>query len=132
MNRIQTFTGAVVLLMSAPAFGEANEAKPIEVEFADAVAFFKAGDKNRDGFIDNEEFMGHAAFTGETVATKVFVRWMADHNTDTKISLQEWVGMELGQFALGDADRDLVLTPAEQANLHEIEEKLFADLGLAG
>lgn len=118
-----------------PNFPNCNAAKEVmECVLIDFWQFFKAGDRNRDGFISAAEFMAHPTYkeAGYNVKTKTFIFWMVDENKDGKISLQEWFNNELGQFQMGDLNHDGLIDDAEYERLLKIQEKLFKDGKLGG
>lgn len=127
-NFITALSIAVVTATSTPAFAEGTE--KMEEVLIEKWQFFKDGDKNRDGFIDSQEFYNHPLYLsiGWKTAPKTFVWWMVDDNKDQKISLQEWFNNELGQFQIGDKNHDGFINEQEYGELVKVQEKLFADL----
>lgn len=118
-----------------PKIPNCNAAKEvIECVLVDIWEFFKDGDRNRDGYIDNEEFMAHPVYKEYEydVATRTFIFWMADDNKDGKISLPEWFNNELGQFQMGDTNHNGLIDNNEYKRLLKIQTKLFKDAKLGG
>jgi hypothetical protein len=114
---------------------DCNRAKEVmECVLADAWAFFKTGDKNRDGFMDYDEFMAHPTYkeVGYDLRTRTFIFWMVDDNKDSKVSFQEWLNNELGQFRMGDKNNDGLIDDKEYEAILRIQEKLFKDANLGG
>jgi Secreted protein acidic and rich in cysteine Ca binding region/EF hand len=118
-----------------PKIPNCNLAKEVmECVLIDFWHFFKEGDRNRDGYLDNEEFMAHPVYKEAEydLATKTFIFWMADDNKDGKISLQEWFNNELGQFQMGDTNHNGLIDSKEYQRLLKIQAKLFKDGKLGG
>jgi EF hand len=118
-----------------PKIPNCNIAKEVmECALIDFWRFFKEGDRNRDGYLDSEEFMAHPTYKEAEydLATKTFIFWMADDNKDGKISLQEWFNNELGQFQMGDTNHNGLIDSKEYQRLLKIQAKLFKDGKLGG
>jgi hypothetical protein len=148
---------AAVLIVASPGFAQAPtparttapapvaKKKPMTVDcdkakevmecvLADAWGFFKAGDKNRDGYVDYDEFMAHPTYkeVGYDLRTRTFIFWMVDDNKDGKVSLQEWLNNEIGQFRMGDKNNDGLIDDKEYEAILRVQSKLFKDANLGG
>lgn len=93
-------------------------------------AFFKGGDADQSGYIEEKEFFAHPVYEGAKWNKEqiTFVFWMVDDDKDNKVSLQEWFNNELGQFQLGDKNNDGIIDQKEYDALLEIQQKLFRDM----
>jgi Ca2+-binding EF-hand superfamily protein len=114
---------------------DCHKAKEVmECVLAEAWGFFKTGDKNRDGFVDYEEFMVHPVYkeVGYDLRTRTFIFWMVDDNKDSKVSLQEWLNNEIGQFRMGDKNNDGLIDDKEYEAILRIQTKLYKDANLGG
>jgi hypothetical protein len=120
---------AVGVAFGSPIYAEEGPQK-IETMLVGTWQFFAEGDSDRSGDWSETEFMNHSGYkdSGFDLNLKTFIFWMVDDDKDSKISLQEWFNNELGQFQLGDADHDGIMTVTEHEGLEKIENKLFADL----
>ena len=123
MQRIFSLFVALLALAATPAFAE--EAAKAH----DPRAAFAETDENADGRVDREEFhhrMVEIFFHGdrdkdgymtneELVATVEFPKDFenADRNGDTRISLYEFIQVRFATFDEVDADHDGVLSEAE-------------------
>jgi hypothetical protein len=156
-SRLAAAVATVVLIITSAAFAQtpsaerkpapapAEKHKPMTVDchkakevmecvLAEAWGFFKTGDKNRDGFIDYEEFMAHPVYkeVGYDLRTRTFIFWMVDDNKDSKVSLQEWLNNEIGQFRMGDKNNDGLIDDKEYEAILRIQTKLYKDANLGG
>jgi EF hand len=93
-------------------------------------AFFKGGDADQSGYIEEKEFFAHPVYEGAKWNKEqiTFVFWMVDDNKDNKVSLQEWFNNELGQFQIGDKNHDGIIDQKEYDALLEVQQKLFRDM----
>ena len=143
MIRSAVLTVVLSLSLAAPALAEkkkplqvdCNKAKEVmECVLADAWGFLKTGDKNRDGFVDYDEFMAHPVYkeVNYDLRTKTFIFWMVDTNKDSKVSLQEWLNNEIGQFRMGDKNNDGLIDDKEYEAILRIQTKLYKDASLGG
>jgi hypothetical protein len=107
-----------------------DEPYRIETMLVDNWRFFAHGDADRDGHWSESEFAIHPGYkeSGFDKSLKTFIFWMIDDNKDSRISLQEWLNNEIGQFQMGDTDHDGVMSAEEAKQLQKIEDRLFADL----
>ena len=130
--KLRNCTALILSVVALSGSAASAEEKPLKIEtmLVDNWRFFVQGDVDRDGYWSEAEFMGHPGYkdSGYGLGLKTFIFWMVDDNKDSKVSLQEWFNNELGQFQIGDANHDGVMTPKEHEGLEKIENKLFADL----
>ena len=93
-------------------------------------AFFKGGDADQSGYIEEKEFFAHPVYEAAKWNKEqiTFVFWMVDDNKDSRVSLQEWFNNELGQFQLGDKNHDGIIDQKEYDALLEVQQKLFRDM----
>jgi hypothetical protein len=110
-----------------------NVKERIEEVLVERWQFFKDGDIDRDGYLNEAEFHSHKAYAEAKwgLDVRTFVFWMIDDDKDGKIALQEWFNNEIGQFQLGDKNHDGIIDAKEYALVESIQEKLFKDLGYA-
>jgi hypothetical protein len=57
---------------------------------------------------------------------------MVDDNKDSKVSLQEWLNNEIGQFRMGDKNNDGLIDDKEYEAILRIQTKLYKDANLGG
>jgi hypothetical protein len=121
-----------IVLAHAPP-EDTNVKERIEEVLVDRWQFFKVGDVNRDGYLDEAEFHAHKAYAEARwgLNVRTFVFWMIDDDKDGKIALQEWFNNEIGQFQLGDKNHDGIIDAKEYEQIEAIQGKLFKDLGYA-
>lgn len=93
-------------------------------------SFFKGGDVDQSGYIEEKELFAHPVYEGAKWNKEqiTFVFWMVDDNKDGKVSLQEWFNNELGQFQIGDKNHDGIIDQTEYDALLQVQEKLFSDM----
>ncbi len=93
-------------------------------------SFFKGGDADQSGYIEETEFFAHPVYEAAKWNKEqiTFIFWMVDDNKDGKVSLQEWFNNELGQFQIGDKNHDGIIDQKEYDALLEVQKKLFSDM----
>lgn len=131
----------IALLAAAPVFGQkkvdpkqpSDVKERIELVLVERWKFFRDGDANKDGFVDEKEFHAHPAYKAVKwgLNVRTFIFWMVDDNKDGRVSLQEWFNNELGQFQLADKNHDGIIDSAEYQSIGSTQRKLFSDLGYA-
>ena len=93
-------------------------------------SFFKGGDADQSGYIEEKEFFAHPVYEVNKWNKEqiTFVFWMVDDNKDNRVSLQEWFNNELGQFQIGDKNHDGIIDQKEYDALLGVQQKLFSDM----
>lgn len=93
-------------------------------------SFFKGGDVDQSGYLERKEFFAHPVYESLKWNKQqiTFVFWMVDDDKDDKVSLQEWMNNEVGQFQMGDKNNDGIIDQKEYDALLVVQQTLFSDL----